>query len=482
MAEKPQKAGYFRKSKAELVEEILAVKAENDGLKKSSSTSEEAGGEHKVSLKFLRDAVEGIRDGFALFDADDRFVFCNENYRRYTGEVASTLKPGATFEDILRAAIMAERIVGAKEQPEVWLRERLERHRRGGVHMVRHLDLAGQAIMMNEYKTRSGGTVILRTDITERVRAEEALRDSEEKFRAAFDNSINGITLMSRDRKVHLNNSALARLLGYTIEELRSIRLSDLRIDKPNARAIADQERERLAAGETERHIEEEQFRRKDGSTVWCETSRAPIFDSKGNFAYRLTVRQDITERKRAEDSLRASEERFRTAFDNSLVGISLINHDNGTRTINPALARMLGYTVDELHSVRLHDLIDSTGKERIDQLHLEFDSGRKRSSVDEEQFHRRDGSIIWFETSRSAIFDSSGKLNYILAIRQDITERKRAIESLRESEERFRTAFDNSIVGISMVNEDNTVRFINPALAKMLGYTRAELQMSTAE
>ncbi|MCH8999350.1 MAG: type II toxin-antitoxin system prevent-host-death family antitoxin [Proteobacteria bacterium] len=126
----------------------------------------------------LRDAIESISEGFILYDAHDRLVLCNSKYRDFYPSIADMLKPGARLEDVARAAFEAGAVQGSAENIEKWMEMRLEQHRTGqGTHEQNLKD--GTWVLCSERKTSSGGTVGIRTDITERRRTEEQLRQAQ---------------------------------------------------------------------------------------------------------------------------------------------------------------------------------------------------------------------------------------------------------------------------------------------------------------
>jgi PAS domain S-box-containing protein len=294
------------KTKAQLLDEISVLKAQNEELRKSISAARQNGGESDISIATLSEAVERIQDGFALYDADDRLVFCNESYR--TGDaldLTAILKPGVSFEEVLRARVSAGIIRAAKDDPEKWIRDRLEQHRRGGTRMIQSNDAGSsrRAFQLTEYKTRSGGTVLVRTNVAERLRVEEALRASESIFRSIFENTDVGMTVVSQDRTIRLFNPAICRILGYTPEEFGATMLRDLSHPEDRDKNI----RHLVADGLSGREYDK-RFRRKDGQYATCHVSTSAVTDDHGRIQYAVSIFRDVTESQRIEQQLRQSQ------------------------------------------------------------------------------------------------------------------------------------------------------------------------------
>lgn len=166
----------------------------------------------------LRDAIESINEGFALFDAEDRLVLYNEAYTGFWPEVAELLPENPTFHEIISLVAQQRRPAGALSAPDRWVSDRLARHAvASGGHVQALSD--GRWIQINELRTSEGGIVGIYTDITE-AKAEDArarARDLAEQnlaLQALLDNLVEGVCMFDADRRLTAWNGALQRLLG----------------------------------------------------------------------------------------------------------------------------------------------------------------------------------------------------------------------------------------------------------------------------
>jgi PAS domain S-box-containing protein len=157
-------------------------------------------------------AIESVSDGFALFDADDRMVFCNSRFKELNPDLTPKIVPGVTFEELLRENIAAKRILDALGDEEAFIRERMERHRNPRSPLVQQRR-DGRWLELREERTPEGSTFLVNTDITERILAEEALRESEERFRTLVEYAPEAITMLDVDTGLYVDANPMAETL-----------------------------------------------------------------------------------------------------------------------------------------------------------------------------------------------------------------------------------------------------------------------------
>ncbi|AKM10711.1 hybrid sensor histidine kinase/response regulator [Croceicoccus naphthovorans] len=166
----------------------------------------------------LRDAIESLSDGFAIFDAEDRMVMCNQSFLRFWPEFEGVRDSHPQFSELAETLAYGGRTIGSQLSPERWVRERIARHREAsGAHVQLLSD--GRWLQINEMKTTEGGTVGIYTDITS-VKAEDARERARElagrnlALQASLDTLSEGACLFDQDRKLVAWNEPLVRMLG----------------------------------------------------------------------------------------------------------------------------------------------------------------------------------------------------------------------------------------------------------------------------
>jgi PAS domain S-box-containing protein len=331
---------------------------------------------------------------------------------------------------------------------------------------LKHLHVVARAVANDGGRLEFVGAVM---DVTERERAEEGLRESEDRFRTFVDHATDAFFLHDDELLVIDVNRQACASLGYSRDEL--IGMYPLDFDVGLDEELIAQLADRVHAGENVTF--ESLHRRKDG-TVFPVEVRTGRFQREGRL-YRLALVRDISERKRTEAELSEMRERYRILTESSLTGIYLTE---GTRFVyvNPAMANMFGYTMQELLGGGGGSL-DLTCPEDRD---LVAENMRRRldGEVDELRYEfrglRKDGSVFPVEVHGRRI-ELGGKVG-VLGTLIDNTERKRAEEELREADTRFRAYVDHASDAFTVQDESGNIVDANRQACENLGYTREEL------
>ena len=297
---------------------------------------------------------------------------------------------------------------------------------------------------------------------------------SEASFRSIFDSAVIGIGIVNLKNEITDVNPALCRLLGYSREEMigkspaTMIKEHDDLSPMPNMDAILSAMPDYIS--------EERCFIRKSGATFWGRLSISSVPDSNGKPLYLIGMLEDIDDQKRAQAELNTSEQHFRSIFENSAIGISLIGLDRKPFAINKAILDMTGYEQEELMQLTGRELSYPEDTAIGDQEFWDVVNGKRELYQIEKRYLRKNKSVYWARLTVSGVHGEDGTLQYLVSMTEDITSQRLAQENLQESEGRFRAIFENAGIGIALVGMDRFPLALNDALVEMSGYSRKEL------
>jgi PAS domain S-box-containing protein len=304
-------------------------------------------------------------------------------------------------------------------------------------------------------------------DITERKKVEQALADEATRRRILIEQSRDGIVVLDQNGKVFEANKRFAEMLGYTPEEAAELHVWDWEYQLPRQQVL-EMVRTVDEAGD---HFETK-HRRKDGSVydVEISTNGAMFAGQKLIFC----VCRDITDRKRAEEKLKESEEKYKTLAEDAPMGIYFNDFTGKFLYGNKRAAEMVGYKRRELvgKSFLKLKLLDSKGMAKAIKL-LALNKMGRSTGPDEFVLHRKDGSKSIVEI-RTRITKVGGR-KVVLGMAEDITERMQMEEALRESEEKLRQMFESVTDGILVVDLKGIITGTNGAAARMHGLKSSE-------
>ncbi|MHC4364023.1 MAG: PAS domain S-box protein [Planctomycetota bacterium] len=311
---------------------------------------------------------------------------------------------------------------------------------------------------------------ILRRYIFERKQAEFALRMGEQRFRAIADYTYFWEVWVSPGGNPIWTNPAVERVTGYSADELMGMRDYPMALVYEDDREKVDKAFKSALKGSTGRGME---FRllRKDGSIIWVETAWQPIFDAKGvSQGHRVSI-HDIMDRKQAEQSLHASEEKFRLMFETSPLGMVLCEMDGTFVQPNRAYLDIIGYSHEEAMKLSYWDVTPRDyDADEAEQLRAMKETGRYGPY--EKEYIRKTGQRVPVLLNGMVVKGADG-VERIWSIVEDITNRKQAEEALLESEQRFRDFFENAPIGFHIFGPDQIIIDINDAELEMIGYSR---------
>src|SRR6202165_3543663 len=304
-------------------------------------------------------------------------------------------------------------------------------------------------------------------DITERHRAEEALRASEERYRKIVETAFEGVWLIDSSNRTTFLNHRMAEMLGYAPEEMLGKPVLDF-MDPDAQAAFAANRDERQQARQPEHEF---RFRRKDGSELWVLLESSPDLDVAGNYRGSLAMVTDVTERRRAEEALRRMAAMVATSTD-AIIAVDL----NGLlMNWNLGAERMYGYSAKEIVGQHVRAIVPDGKSDELTSL---LDQVRKGDAIEQiGTFRRRKaGSLVEVSISFSPLTDVNGSVIASAAIHRDISTARRAAEALRASEERHRRIVETAYEGIWVSDARNMTTFVNPRMAEMLGWTVEEM------
>ena len=253
---------------------------------------------------------------------------------------------------------------------------------------------------------------------------EAALRESEASFRSLFEQSADGILLTAPDGSVLAANPASCRLSGYTEEEFVALGRAAV-LDPADPEVVAALE-ERRRSG---RFVGELVLHRKDGTRVAADVSSQVFRDALGR-ERTSTFLRDISSRRHAEEALRESEARFRTALENAPIGMALVGTDGRFLQVNPALCRLVGYPETDLLRLTFQEITHPADLDTDLALMRRLLAGEIPSYEMEKRYLHRTGQVVWILLTASLVREPDGTPIYGIAQIQDITERKRTEEN----------------------------------------------------
>ncbi|MFQ3581574.1 MAG: PAS domain S-box protein [Chloracidobacterium sp.] len=418
-----------------------------------------------------REIFDGACDIILLLGLDGRRLAWNPAGQQILGYSAEEIQAMSVRE--FSHLVVPEH----RERIRQALNEKLEQQRTESRYEADFIAKDGRRITLevnSRLLFRDGKPVAIQgilRDITERKHFEQALRESEARYRDLFENASDIVYVHDFEGRFLSVNRGVERVLGYTPTDAKHLTMTHIVVPEHRARAIQSIAEKR--AGKVEVTQYELDVIAKNGQRVTLEIS-SRLFYEQGVPVGVHGMARDVTRRRQMERALRESEARYRTLFDSAHDVIYCHDLEGRILDINPATEALFGYRRDEARSLNVVDVIVPESrpvtKAAVQQL-LEAPGTTARY---EATLLARDGRRITLELNTWVIVEN-GRPVAFQGIGRDLTERRLAERALRESEERFRRVFDAAPLGIALVSLTGYVMRANRAVCEWLGYTPEE-------
>jgi len=302
----------------------------------------------------------------------------------------------------------------------------------------------------------------LEREVVECRRAEQEARAGKEKYRSTIENAVWGVFQTTPEGRYLYANQSMAKILGYEGQEGLIASISDI----GNQLYVRPKDRDKLLSKlmKEDRLLNfETQVYRKDKTIIWLSLSERAVKDRKGKILFIEGFAEDVTERKRVENALIASEEKFRTIVESIEDGYYEVDIAGNLTFFNESLCRMLGYSKEELIGVNNRQYVDEENANKVYHTFNKVYSSGKATKAFDWEFIRKEGATCYVETSVSLIKDLKGQPIGFRGIARDITERKRAEKALKEAHDQLESRVRERTAELAEMNEalrrENTER-----------------------
>lgn len=422
---------------------------------------------NRTQAQFI-DAVESINDAFSLFDAADRLVLSNRRYRETFGTFGVTVRPGMTFQEIAERSADSGMMPDSLGRRDAWIMERMEAH--GAPHGPMEQKLSdGSVILLREYITSEGGRVSVCTDITERKQAEQAVQDSQQRFKDLAEAASDWFWETDADLRFTFVSPRVRQVMGLETGHFLGRTLLDLAADSPDpaaTRARLDRLNERAAF----RDLDLAQAL-PDGRVKHLKISGRPAHDKHGRFCGFRGTATDVSAEVEARAAAQWAQHQLMDAINCISDGFALWGPDDRLVLFNenyrilfgPAAAKVRpGTSFDDLVALQLDTgAIPVAEHERPAWLARRREAHRSGASGIE--MMQRDGRWLLVSEHRTPE-------GYVAGVYTDATALKRREQEVAEQGARLATILDNMPQGIAVFDAETRLVDHNRLFRRMLG------------
>jgi PAS domain S-box-containing protein len=302
------------------------------------------------------------------------------------------------------------------------------------------------------------GVVEVARDITDQKRAEKALSENLEKYRMLFHSSPVGICSYDMDGRIIESNQTCADIMGTTVDRLLAFNLLEDTVDREFRAAIADSLRGRTT------HYEGFYTSVTGGRRSFLKVDFAPIYSFDNRIIGGVAVGADVIDKVHAELALQESEAKYRGILANIEDGYYEVDLHGNLTFFNDSLCEILGYPRSELMGMNYRTFMLEEDADRVFKTFNQVFATGSGAKGSEWRVKRKDGAVVYLDTSVSLIRDAEGNVQNFGGITRDVTERRYAEDALRASEEKYRSLFESLPIGLFQTTIDGRIIDANPA------------------
>ena len=432
--------------------------------------------ERKQAEKALRESEENFRRsldesplGVRIVTADGETIYANRSILDFYGyksikELKTTpVEKRYTKESYAKFQLRREKRKHAVDSPSEY---EISIFRKNGE--VRHLHVFRKEVLWGSERQYQ----VVYQDITERKLAEEAMRESEKKYQRIAENMNCIVTETDAQGIIRYISPSDKRILGDKREIVGNSAFNTVHPEDRDR--VAAQYMEGIRAKKDSAAVEYRVLH-ADGHYIWVHSSGRPLFDAAGEYAGMIVTSSVITERKLAEQALRHSEVNYRSVIENIQDVFYRTDAQGILIMASPSFATLLGYdSLDDCLGKPIAEVAYYEPDKRKEFLRALQDKGSVTNY--EVVLKRKNGTPVTVETNSHFYLDDMGNIAGIEGIYRDITERKQSEKVLRESEERFRSVVEKSLIGIAIVDDAFRYIYVNEEFCNMAGYMEQEI------
>ncbi|NEP02733.1 MAG: PAS domain S-box protein [Symploca sp. SIO2E9] len=391
-------------------------------------------------------AVEASIDGIAIINKEGTYIYINKAHVQLFGYQS------------------AQELIG-KSWSELYYQEEIDRFKREilpilkqegrwrGEAVAKRFDGSTFAEEISLTLTVEGSIVCICRDITERKQAEAALRASEERFRATFEQAAVGIAHTGFDGKFLRLNHKCCDIVGYTHAQMLTKSFVD--ITHPDDVDVDQRYVEELLAGEIDTFSMEKRYYRQDNSIVWVNLTGSLVRKPSGELDYFVGVIEDISDRKQAEAALQDSEQKYRSVVESVKEVIFQTDMKGLWTFLNPAWTEITGFSIEDSLGKNFIDYIHPDDHKQCLEIWQKLTTGQQEYCRHEIRYLTKDNSFRWIDALARLALDAKGTIIGISGTLHDFTKRKQAQEELRKALEQEKELSELKSRFVSMTSHE---------------------------